>query len=580
MSQRAHELASACIRRRGRTGARPRAQDVYLLDHFPVLKATMAKMGEGCPNVVSTLAGDFLAPSLLSSIDQGRGMVDVMNETPIDVICFGNHEADVPYSSLVSRINEYNGVWVNSNMPSLNPTDVPEIKAGALPDHHILRLAGGRTVALVGLLCGGGKDASLYRDDAFGGHAKRITPVLEAAPGAVERARAACPDGLDCVVPLTHQLMADDIALCGLGLPFPVVLGGHEHEVYDEVHNGTRIIKAGADAFNLAVVDLVWAAGAPANAMPTSVSIELVPLAVPKKYSGPPLQIAEPDAKLARLVAHWQAPAIELQQAVLGVYPPGALSSVDVRVKPSTMATAIATAFRQTERTDGAVINAGGVRANKLYQDGLVSFADLNKECPFPSENITILVSGDVLSRAVQISRAPWPESSGTALHCDDAMEIDPATHAVTAVAGAPLEPDRLYTVVVDSYIVKSNEALAAYAGEFPERIPPDDAGRPALPILVQYFCDRVWNKLLDFDEDGSVSAEEVEALFVEADTSGDGQISPEEMLAVIEKRLGSVQASGILAKQCLTSIDKDNDGFVSRAELLDFIKSEAESRK
>jgi 5'-nucleotidase len=229
---------------------------------------------------------------------------------------------------------------------------------------------------------------------------------------------------------------------------------------------------------------------------------------------------------------------------------------------------------RAIERTDGALINAGGVRANKLYEDGLVTFADLNRECPFPSENIQILVSGGALSDAVQLSRQAWPESNGMALHGDNEIVVDAETHAVTAVAGALLDRERLYTIVIDSYIVKANDALRAYANEHPERIPPDDAGRPALPILVQYYCDFVWRKLLDTDHDGSISAVEVDALVQEADTSGDGQISVAEVLATIEKRLGGVQASFILAHQCLSLMDKDKGGFVSREELLDFMES------
>jgi 2',3'-cyclic-nucleotide 2'-phosphodiesterase (5'-nucleotidase family) len=40
-------------------------------------------------NTAVVLAGDFLAPSLLSSLDSGRGMVDVMNDVGIEFVCFG-----------------------------------------------------------------------------------------------------------------------------------------------------------------------------------------------------------------------------------------------------------------------------------------------------------------------------------------------------------------------------------------------------------------------------------------------------------------------------------------------------------
>ena len=53
-----------------------------------------------------TMGGDFLAPSLLSAIDGGAGMVRVMNEIGVTHVCFGNHEADVPSRMLLQRIAE------------------------------------------------------------------------------------------------------------------------------------------------------------------------------------------------------------------------------------------------------------------------------------------------------------------------------------------------------------------------------------------------------------------------------------------------------------------------------------------
>ncbi len=36
-------------------------------------------------------------PYLLSSIDRGRGMVQMLNQTPIDYVTWGNHEADLSH---------------------------------------------------------------------------------------------------------------------------------------------------------------------------------------------------------------------------------------------------------------------------------------------------------------------------------------------------------------------------------------------------------------------------------------------------------------------------------------------------
>ena len=45
-----------------------------------------------------TLAGDFVAPSMLSSLDKGAGMIDAL--IGVTHVCFGNHEDDIPIDEL------------------------------------------------------------------------------------------------------------------------------------------------------------------------------------------------------------------------------------------------------------------------------------------------------------------------------------------------------------------------------------------------------------------------------------------------------------------------------------------------
>ena len=331
--------------------------DIYLLDHLPALKTCVAKESEGFPpqNIITTLAGDFLGPSLLSSLDHGKGMVDCLNKVPVNAVCFGNHESDVPYPSLVRRIEEFNGAWLNSNMPTFEPK---------CPEHALYEFEGGRSVALIGLNAGGGDNAALYRDGALGGHAAKIVPVLEAAEGAVAAAKAAYPN-VDCIIPLTHQDMPDDVALAKKNktLGFPVVLGGHDHGQFLEVHEGCHVIKAGEDAKHVVIIDLFWPGDAPRGAKP-EVSITVKQLAPPKAKKGEaaPEWTPEyaPDPELLKATAHWMAPAKELEVATLAnilTEPP--LTSVGVRKGPSSMAQLLATALRDVVNADAAYMNSG-----------------------------------------------------------------------------------------------------------------------------------------------------------------------------------------------------------------------------
>ena len=84
--------------------------DAYELEHMPKLKTFLEAQRAAHPNVLVTLAGDFLAPSMLSSIDRGKSMIAVLNRIGVDLVCFGNHEIDVPHASCLHRITEFKGM--------------------------------------------------------------------------------------------------------------------------------------------------------------------------------------------------------------------------------------------------------------------------------------------------------------------------------------------------------------------------------------------------------------------------------------------------------------------------------------
>lgn len=65
--------------------------DVYELKNFPNFKTLVDECSIGPDKTVVILAGDFLGPSLLSSLDKGRGMVDTMQAVGVTHVCFGNH---------------------------------------------------------------------------------------------------------------------------------------------------------------------------------------------------------------------------------------------------------------------------------------------------------------------------------------------------------------------------------------------------------------------------------------------------------------------------------------------------------
>lgn len=532
--------------------------DVYELDNLAVLRTAIQKLGDGVPpqNLVTTLSGDFLAPSLLSSIDDGFAMVRIMNLLPIQLVCFGNHEADVPYVSLVKRIKEFKGCWLNSNMRDFKPD---------LPDNFLKKLEGGRSVAFIGLNIGGGKYANTYRKGAFGGYATGITPVLEAVDDAIARCKEAYPD-VDMFIPLTHQDMEDDIELAKRGI-CPLILGGHDHAITHEIHNGCHVVKAGADAFNVVCVDLVWPPEASPGALPV-VESKVVKLAKASTDQDDFVAPYEPDAVVLQEVQRAKTKVHELEAATLAKYQPGELSSVGVRTGPSTMAVEICSALRDFGKADGGLINSGAVRGNKVYLTGEVTYGDLIKECPFPSNVIQVPILGSVLRDAISKSREAWTSGveDGMSLQIDNGMKMDD-DGLLCEVAGEALKLEKKYNIMLDSYIVHANSVLQAYANAHPDLIPPSDAGMPTMPALVNFYCYNAWCKLGEVSKGGSFSASEAQALFSKCDTSNDGLIQKEELFSVLKLHHPNV-ASDIVALQMLQFLDTDSDGMVSYDEL------------
>ena len=107
--------------------------DVYELDQLPKFKSLLNEYtttkrsdtttnshndtNENADHTIVICCGDFVAPSLLSSLDEGYSMIDLLNLCGIDYVCLGNHETDISISALHDRIvHQSQFTWINSNI--------------------------------------------------------------------------------------------------------------------------------------------------------------------------------------------------------------------------------------------------------------------------------------------------------------------------------------------------------------------------------------------------------------------------------------------------------------------------------
>ncbi|KAJ3119781.1 hypothetical protein HK100_000155 [Physocladia obscura] len=591
--------------------------DVYKLDLLAHLAAAVDRARASTPPphtvpLVVVLPGDFLSPSLLSSLDRGLAMVDVLNQCGVDYVCFGNHEDDVDFASLNDRIEQSNFVWINSNIPKLK---VRESIRHKVPDHVKLSIPSigntdlpPKTVALLGLCT---DDAHLYKPFHFGG-----ADILPVNPTAIKFAESLKPS-VDIIIPLTHQDISADRELANTDL-FPIIIGGHEHEPFLEYSRSHRsqIIKTGADASQYSIIDITW------NSLSQSPSISI---ALKNTVDVPPSpQVLESVQK------HMLAITL-LRQSVLCTIPPNTtLSSKHVRRQPASLPTFLSSMVRDATKSDCCIINAGTFRGNKKYTTppdsaGTFTYSDLEAEMPYQSEIAQYQFPGRIIDEIIRFSRAPAlqnpPVEKGGYMQTCDAIEWDRETNRVTKIGGEPLDRDKLYNVAISYQSVAGLDnilPLLDYLGErrgngkkiekreeeelgvdsqddkdtsvdnatgIPGVIattettddsanikPIDDNYQDdkklaaeqdhdylgAKEIIVSHFCFSIWHSILKIES------------FDELDRSHSGHLTRADIFAACARHFkGDVALSRAVCDNLFSMADPDGDGVISRAEFL-----------
>lgn len=187
--------------------------------------------------VLFVLAGDVLAPSLLSKYYAGAQMVDAFNAARLDYAAVGNHEFDIPHGEFLARVRESRFQWLAGNCSDAESGE-------AFP-----AVRGWDTVRVNGVKVG------IFSTNVVQMYPRWVSCTDE------EIANRALVDtleavGADLIVGLTHRYMRDDSASVANDPRIHLILGGHEHEGKKAVVGNRAVIKARSNARTAAFVVL------------------------------------------------------------------------------------------------------------------------------------------------------------------------------------------------------------------------------------------------------------------------------------------------------------------------------------
>ena len=415
--------------------------------------------------VIVTFGGDTISPSLLSGMDEGAHMIDLLNQIGVTAMAIGNHEFDFGPEIAEQRIAEANFPMLGAN--HANP--VGEMLDGAM--ESIMVEAGPYQIGIFGLTTVSTAEKSSPGEYKF-------LPAVDVAAEQAESLRAA---GADIVVALAHTDLGEDQALRQQGA-VDLLLSGDDH-IQEVSYNGKMLYaESGEQADWVTVIDL---------------SMEEVVDGDDKEFVWSPeyrvidTMNVEPHADIAAAVSGYEGVLSKELDVELGTTETALDSRREtIRAKEAAIANLIADAVRDATGADIGMMNGGGIRANREYAPGTVlTRRDIQAELPFGNKTVVLEVTGqdviDALENGfsqVEKGAGRFPHVSGIELVYDLSQ---PAGSRVVEVTrdGAALDPNATFSLAVNDYVAGGGDGYDMFASK--RRIVDENA---AVLMTVQMF--------------------------------------------------------------------------------------------
>eukprot|EP01012_Entosiphon_sulcatum_P022636 TRINITY_DN27609_c0_g1_i1.p1 TRINITY_DN27609_c0_g1~~TRINITY_DN27609_c0_g1_i1.p1 ORF type:complete len:484 (+),score=84.34 TRINITY_DN27609_c0_g1_i1:24-1454(+) len=427
-----------------------------------------------------TVNGDFLAASVAAIRSEGESAVALLEHLNTDIVVLGNHEFDFGQAVLEQRIAGSHFIWLGSNVVDKSSGK----QLAGVHDTYILEVAaeGGAAPLRLGFF---GVCTEMTPQLSDPGDGVEFRDIFEASRRAVAALHS---QDVDCVIAVTHVSIAQDVQLARQVLGIDVVLGGHDHSPYAQLHDDTLILKCGQNAQYLGRVDLF---------------IEKQQETLVWKQWQLLINRYQPaDAACREIVKKWDALALERDELVVTIVSPGAYTldtrTSVVRSRPAAFGSLVAECMRQAVGADLGIINGGFIRGDRRYPlNGSSAYpwmmSDMQRELPWFMPVGLAELTGEALLGCVQqmISKSggAYPHLSSTEFPAPAPFE---AGHV--RVHGQPVDPKRVYRVATTEFLLNGGDGIDFSTAKLLNEY----ATAPALPSLVEAYFRRSPSVSLD----------------------------------------------------------------------------------
>ncbi len=414
---------------------------------FAKLNAVALAERAANPNTLYLFDGDMLSPSLISGFDKGQNTIEMTNLVPFDLAVPGNHEFDFGPANFYEKMKASKYPWAAVNIT--NKDGSPVAGLGGV----MVKEVAGLKIALIPVAQDTSPEVASTGDLVF-------TSSVESGIAAAKQARK---DGADLVVGVVQTDIYNDLKLVH-SRAFDVVLSGDDHSYGTSYDGITAYVETGIDARLLAPLDLMVT-------VTEKDGKRVVKWTPAFRFIDTATVTADPQSQA---MADGYSKQLD---DTLNVQIGTADTALDsrrnvVRGEESTMGDLIADAMRQAVGADIAIMNGGGIRADRSYDAGTkLTRRDILTELPFGNViQLTEIPGSQVLAALengvsqVEKGSGRFPQVSGLTFVYDPTAEAGKRVSEVL-VAGTPLEAAKLYKVAVNDYMLGGGDGYAALGG-------------------------------------------------------------------------------------------------------------------
>lgn len=399
------------------------------------------------PNTLYLFDGDMLSPSILSGFDKGQNTIDLTNLVPFDLAVPGNHEFDFGPENFMEKMKASKYPWAAINITKADGSPVEGLGGVTVKE------VAGLKIALIPVAQDTTPEVSSPGDLKF-------LPTVDTA---IDAAKAARKDGADLVVGVVQTDMTNDQKLIK-SHAFDVILSGDDHSYATAYDGVTAYVETSIDGRVISPVDLI-----------VNVSEKDGKRVVKWKPEFRFIDTANvtPDPESQAMVDKFQKQLDDELNVEIGV----AETALDsrrnvVRGEESAMGNLIADAIRETTGADIAIMNGGGIRADRTYDPGTkLTRRDILTELPFGNKTVlTVLPGSQVLAALengvsqVEKGAGRFPQVSGMTFVYDPSAPAGSRVSEVM-VGGQPLDLNKTYKLATNDYVLGGGDGYAALGG-------------------------------------------------------------------------------------------------------------------